>query len=164
MVGLDMALSAWFDAVRADFELESIPVDGVDLAPGEDAYLDVSGAELEPYRPNPLFDGYEDREAPRVVDAGARDYADWEKLGEGRVVLTGERLIWQGPPRELEFRWERVATLALHRFNTLFLRYGPVPYRLHMGNEIGLKCMMYAATLLRKATADGRRKPAIGPY
>jgi 1-acyl-sn-glycerol-3-phosphate acyltransferase len=163
LIGLDMALTAWFDQMKAGFQPVARDIEGIEPEPGEIAYLEVADAELEPYRPNPLFDGYDGREPPRAVKAGHRDYADWEKLGQGRVVLTNRRIIWQGPPGELDFRWDSVGTLALHRFNTLFMRYGPVPYRLHLGKELGLKWMTYAASLLKQVADQSGRKVTIGP-
>lgn len=164
MVGLDMALTAWIDEMKRDFAPQPMRVDDVALEAGEVAYLEVANAELEPYRPNPLFEAWQEPEAPRAVKAGTRSYADWEKLGEGRIVLTDRRLIWQGAPRELSFWWRSVKTLALHRFNTLFIRYGPVPYRVHLGNELGLKWMAYAGTLLRAAADANGQKVDIGPF
>jgi len=164
LIGLNMALTAWIDETKSDFSLRPIEVGGLELEPEEEAYLEVADAELEPYRPNALFEGYEGREPPRAVKAGTRDYADWEKLGEGRVVLTNHRIVWQGPPGDLDFRWDVVGTLAVHRFNTLFIRYGPVPYRLHLGKELGLKWMTYAAAVLKQSAARSGRKVTIGPY
>ena len=155
MVGLDMPLTMWYDRATEGFELKPIEVSGVDLRPGEEVYLAVDDVKFSAYKPSPLFDGMTSGEAPASVARGARDYADHHVLGEGRVLVTSERLIWQGPDAELYFKWP--AFTAANMFvNTLIIRYGPAPYRFNMGQQLPLRVINYVGTLAKAAAeADG---------
>lgn len=156
LVGLDMALSAWYDETRKDFQPSPISATDVDLLPDEQVYLEVSGASLSPYRPNALFDGWTGREPPQAMLPGRRQLADWESIGEGRLLLTSQRLLWQGSQGELDFTWSSVRAVSLWMINTLAIRYGTAPYRFSLGQEVGLKWLTYAGTLaLQAAERDG---------
>jgi 1-acyl-sn-glycerol-3-phosphate acyltransferase len=154
MVGLDLPLSAWYDKAREGFELKPIEVTGVDLRPGEEVYLALDDVKFSAYRPSRLFDGLASGEAPAAVQRGARDYADHDVLGEGRLLVTSERLIWQGPA-QLYFEYPRF-TAANMFMTTLYIRYGPAPYRFNLGQQLPLRIISYVGTLAKRAAeADG---------
>jgi hypothetical protein len=155
MVGLDLPLSMWYDQAREGFELKSIEVTSVDLRPGEEVYLDLDGVKLSAYKPSPLFDGLTSGEAPAAVVATARDYADHDVLGEGRLFVTSDRLLWQGQDAEIWFEYPSF-TAANMLMSTLFVRYGPAPYRFDLGQQIPLRIITYVGTLAKRAAdADG---------
>jgi 1-acyl-sn-glycerol-3-phosphate acyltransferase len=151
LLGLDMALSAWYDEMKREFRPEPIRIAGIDPLPGEQVYLEASHVPLAPHRPNALFDGHDGREAPRAQLPGRPQAADWAGIGEGRLLLTSRRLLWQGPQGELDFHWSSVRSIYLWLVNTLGIKYGTAPYRFTLGDEVGLKWLAYAGTVARQA-------------
>ena len=137
VVGLEMSLSAWYDEMRAGFELRQ----------GERVYLDLGDVPLAPYRPHPLCDGYTGRQPPQTTPRGRRAYSDFEEIGEGRLLLTDERILWQGPDGELDFEWADVTAVHLWKYNDLGIRYGSARYGFSLGDTAGLKGVTYAAAL-----------------
>jgi 1-acyl-sn-glycerol-3-phosphate acyltransferase len=164
LVGLDRALSTWYDEMKRDFQPSPIPVPDVDLLPGEEVYLEVSGASLSPYRPNALFDGWTGREPPQALLPGRRQLANWESIGEGRLWLTSHRLLWQGPQGELDFMWSSMKDVSVWILNTLGIRYGTAPYRFSLGQEVGLKWLTYAGTLALQAAEHDGHKVTTSPF
>jgi 1-acyl-sn-glycerol-3-phosphate acyltransferase len=164
LVGLDMALSTWYDETRRDFQPSPVSVPDVDLLPDEEVYLEVSGASLSPYRPNALFDGWTGREPPQAQLPGRRQLADWGSLGEGRLLLTSHRLLWQGPPGELDFMWPSTRAVSLWLLNTLAIVYGTAPYRFSLGQEVGLKWLTYAGTLALQAAEREGHTVTTSPF
>jgi len=155
MVGLNLPLTMWYDKAREGFELKPIEVSGVDLRPGEEVYLALDGVKFSAYKPSPLFDGLTSGEAPASVMPGPREYADHEALGEGRLLVASERLIWQGPDAELYFEYP-CFTAANMFMSTLYIRYGPAPYRFDVGQQVPLRIISYVGTLAKRAAeADG---------
>jgi hypothetical protein len=156
MVGLELPLTVWYDKAREDFKLNPIEVPGVELRPGEEAYLTTDRADFKAYRPNPLFDGFIPGEAPRTMPRGSRDYGDYHSFGEGRLIVTSERLIWQGTEGDIHFDWPCFTALNIVMMNTLYVRYGPVPYRFDLTGETPLRWITYTGTLAKRAAeADG---------
>ncbi len=155
MVGLDLPLSMWYDKAREGFELKPIEVSNVELRPAEEVYLAIDGVKFSAYKPSPLFDGLTSGEAPAFVAPGSRNYADHEVLGEGRLLVTSERLIWQGSEAEIYLEWPRF-TAANMSMTTLYIRDGPAPSRFDVGQQIPLRIITYVGTLARRAAeADG---------
>jgi hypothetical protein len=164
LIGLDMALSTWYDEMKKDFQPSPILASEVDLLPGEEVYLETSDAALLPYKPNPLFDGWTGREAPKIQPPGQRPLGAWPSIGEGRLLLTSHRLFWQGPPQELDFMWSSTTAVYLWLTNTLGIQYGTAPYRLKLGQETGLKWLTYAGTLALQAAKRDGHTTTISPY
>ena len=164
LVGLDMPLSTWYDEMRNDFQPSPIPVNDVDLLPGEEVYLEVSDASLSPYRPNALFNGWTKREAPQTMLPGRHQIADWESLGEGRLLLTSHRLLWQGPRGELDFMWSSMRAVSLWILNTMAIMYGTAHYRFSLGQEVGLKWLTYAGTLARQIAEREGHTVTTSPF
>jgi hypothetical protein len=164
LVGLEMALTRWYDEMKRDFTPVPIRAANVDLLPGEDLYLEASGVSLAPHKPSPLFEeGWSGREAPQE-QPGQMQVGEWESIGEGRLLLTSHRMIWQGPDRELDFNWSRMRAVYLWLRNTLGCLYGTARYRLALGQELGLKWLTYAGTLARKAERDTGFELTLSPF
>ncbi len=156
MVGLELPLTTWYDEARRDFELNAIDVPGINLRPGEEVYLTADGVNFKAYRPSPLFDGLTSGEAPRTMTPGSRTYAAHESLGEGRLLVTSERLVWQGPEGEMSFEWPHFTAINIVMMGTLYIRYGPAPYRFDLPGQISLRWMTYTGTLAKRAAeVDG---------
>jgi hypothetical protein len=158
LVGLDMALSTWYDEMKGNFLPSPIRVSGVDLLPDEEVYLRASGVSLSPHRPNALFGGWNGREPPETQPRGRSQLADWPSIGKGRLLVTNQRLLWQGPERELDFKWSSVKAVSLWILNTLGIRYGTAPYRFSLDQEVGLKWLTYAGTMAKQAAEREGRK------
>ncbi|HNS50776.1 MAG TPA: hypothetical protein PKO09_06290 [Anaerolineae bacterium] len=156
LLGLDMPLSAWYQYLKRNFRPTARAVAAVDLWPGEQVHQERSGVELAPYRPNPLFNGWSGRQPPKAQPSGRHQLADWETVGEGRLLLTSHRLLWQGPPTELDFEWSSVTAVYLWMTSTLGIKYGSASYRFNLGNVFALKWLFYAGEMARKhSEADG---------
>jgi hypothetical protein len=155
LIGLDMALCYWYDEMRRKWRPVPIQVPGVALLPGEEVYLEKDGVPLVPHRPNPLFEAWTEREAPKK-QVGSHQWGDWESIGHGQVLLTSQRLVWRGPDRELDFMWSSVTAINIFMTSTLGIRYGAAWYRFRMGNVRQLKWEHHASYFARRvARADG---------
>ena len=153
VVGLDMALSTWYEHMNRGFSLKPIQVAGVSLLPGEEVYLEAPNVTLSPYLPNPLFKGWAEREAPKK-QADWLEVASWESMGEGRLLVTSHRVLWQGPQREVDFMWSEVAAVSQYLQSTLALHYGSAKYRLRLDdNEHVLKWLHHMGDLAKQAGA-----------
>jgi len=158
LLGLDMPLSVWYQHLKRNFRPTTIEVSSVQLWPGERLHLERSGVELVPYRPNPLFSGWSGRQPPKAQPSGQHQLADWAPVGEGKLLLTSHRLIWQGPPAELDFDWSSVTAVYLWMTSTLGIKYGSASYRFNLGNVAALKWLFYAGEMARRqAEADGHK-------
>jgi hypothetical protein len=160
LLGLEMALSRWSDEMLKGFRLEPIQASGLELQPGEKAYAEMAGATLSPQGAVPLPAGPNGREPPQGRPVGQSGTAAWTSLGQGRLVATSQRLVWQGAGCELDFDWAAVTAVYLLLVNTLVLVYGQAPYRFQLGHEAGLKWLTYVRTLVQQAAErDGRTVP-----
>ena len=156
LMGLNMALSTWYDQMMQGFEPSPVQVSGVDLSPDEEVYLEAHNVSLSPHRPNALFEERTGREPPKTQPPDRPQLGDWPSIGEGRLLLTNRRLHWSGPVGELDFRWSSVTAVYLWLINTLAVKYGSAPYRFSLEREVGLKWLTYASTMAQRAAeADG---------
>jgi hypothetical protein len=156
MVGLELPLTVWYDKAREGFEMRPIEVSGIDLGPGEAVYLMADGVDFKAYRPNPLLDDFVSGELPKAMPSGSRDYGDYHSFGEGRLLVTSERMIWQGDAGQVFLAWPHVTALNIHMMNTLYVRYGPVPYRFDLKGQTPLRWITYTGTLAKRAAeVDG---------
>jgi hypothetical protein len=160
VVGLDMALSTWYEEMKQNFKPKPIQVQNVDLLPGEEVYLEAHNVPLAPYRPNPLFDGWTGREPPSKQTDWLK-VAGWDTIGEGRVLVTSQRLLWQGAQGELDFMWSQVTAVSQYLINTLALHYGSAKYRFNVGNELVLKWLHHMGELAKEAGAREGRKVGV---
>ena len=147
LVGVEMGLSSWYDEMKRGFKPSPISVTDVELLPDEVVYLQASNVPVVPHRPNALFDGWNQREAPQAQPSGPRELADWAPIGNGRLLLTSHRMLWQSAQQELDFHWSSATAVYLWLQNTLGVRYGSAPYRFPLGQEPGLKWLTYVGTL-----------------
>jgi len=162
-MGVDMALSSWYDAMLEDLEPYPISVSGLELLPGEHVYLAAADVSLSPHRPNPLFEDWAGREAPQERPPGRPELADWASLGKGRLLLTSERLVWQGMEREVEFRWSAIRAVYLWLINTMGINYGTARYRIMLGREVGLKWLTHVGMFAREAAEREGRRLTVTP-
>jgi 1-acyl-sn-glycerol-3-phosphate acyltransferase len=164
LVGLDMALSGWYDEMRRNMHsVPSLPHSG-EPGPDEHVITETSNVMLLPRRPNALLENWDGREPPRIQPRFKAQLADWQKVGMGRLVLTDNRLIWHGPRGELDFWWDHITSVSLWMLNTLTIRYGAAPYRFELGQENGLKWLTYSVVQAERAAARTGRKLNISSF
>jgi 1-acyl-sn-glycerol-3-phosphate acyltransferase len=156
VVGLDMALSSWYEHMNRNFSPKPIQVKGVSLLPGEEVYLEAPDVTLSPYLPNALFEGWSEREAPKK-QADWLQIAKWKSLGEGRLLVTSHRVLWQGAERQIDFLWSEMAAVSQYLSSTLALHYGAAKYRFRLGNQPVIKWLHHMGELAKDVGArEGR--------
>lgn len=164
LLGLDMALSTWYDEMKKGFQPSLTQVSSVDLWPDENVYLKASDVPFSVIRPNALLDGWNEREPPLVQPPARPDPGDWPNIGVGQLLLTNNRLLWQGPDRELDFKWSSVTAVYMWLLNTLGIRYGSAHYRFSLGQEVGLKWLTYAGTIAMQTAEQHGHKVTVSPF
>jgi hypothetical protein len=164
LIGLDMALSAWHDEMKTDFQPSPTPAPDLKLLTGEELYLKADRVRLLPYRPNVLFDSWASGEAPRLQPDSQAQSPDWAPIGTGRLFLTNQRLLWEGAYGGLDFWWSATRSVFLPWQGVLGIIYGSAPYRFELGGGVGLKWLTYAGTLAQQAAAREGHKVTISSY
>ena len=164
LVGLNMALSTWYDEIRKNFRPSPLSVSGLGLIPNEEVYLELNDVALSPHKPNALFNGWSEREPPTTMTGGEMQLADWPSIGNGRLLLTNHRLLWQGSEKELDFKWSSVTAVYIWLFNTLGIRYGTAQYRFSLGQEVGLKWLTYAGTMAQESSKRNGQKVTTSAF
>jgi 1-acyl-sn-glycerol-3-phosphate acyltransferase len=162
MVGLDMALSTWYDEMKRDFKPLTIQVTGMDLLPDEEVYLQASKCMMLVSRSSALFRDWTGREPPRTEFP--KRPGDWAVIEPGTLLLTNRRLLWEGPPGGLDFWWSRVTAASLGLYYLLIINYGITPFRFFLRNENALKWLTYAGTVLQPVAAQNGRKVTVFPF
>jgi hypothetical protein len=149
-----MPASTRYEEMNKGFRLNPIRVQGLDPKEGEEVYLDAQGVKLVPHRPNPLFDAWASGEAPRSQGAGRHQLADWHAVGEGRLLLTNQRLVWQGPQGSLDFYWHSVNAVYLFLADVLGIKYHAAQYRFKLSRVLPLEWLHHAGEMAKKAAAE----------
>lgn len=164
VLGLEMSLSDWYDQIKKDLLLPQSPSALPGQTRPETTITQANDATLLPRLPNPLTDKWNGREPPRVQPPSQVQLAGWGKVGKGQLMLTDQRLVWEGPAGPLDFWWRDVTSVSLWMLNTLTIRYGSAQYRFELGQENGLKWLAYAGTQAQRAAAETGGKPNIGQF
>jgi len=164
LVGLDMALTTWYDEMKRNFQPSPIALPGPDLEPGEELYLRTGDVRLVPYRSNPLFDNWTGREPPKDQALKRSEAGQYAALGTGELFLTNCRLVWQGADRELDFRLEHITDITLRLFFQLKINYEATPYRFEFTADSGLKWLTYIATVVKEAAAKKGREVTLSRF
>lgn len=164
VVGLDMALSAWYDEMRAGFQLRPISVGNLELPEGEAVYLKADGVALVPYKPSALFEQWTSGEAPRAQPGGQDVSPGWEDIGAGQLLVTNERLLWKGSQGDLEFRWPAFRAVFLAWLGIIGITYGSAMYRFDLGPEPARKWLAYVGTLAQEAAELEGRSMTLSPF
>jgi hypothetical protein len=164
LIGLDMALTTWYDQMKRDFQPLPISPSGLDLAPGEELYLRTGNVKLLPYRSNPLFDDWTGREPPKDRVLRRAEAGQYEALGTGELLLTNRRFVWEGPEGGLDFYLEHVTDVTLRLFFQMKINYEATPYRFEFTEDSGLKWLTYGGTLIQAATAEASREVTLSRF
>jgi 1-acyl-sn-glycerol-3-phosphate acyltransferase len=162
--GLDMALTAWYDAMKEGFRPLAIPAPDGRLLPGEELYLQADGIELMPYLSSELFAGWTGREPPRTQPLGDFQPGSWASLGKGQLFLTDQRLFWEGLQGGLDFWWSSIRAVFFPWLDTLGISYGAAVYRFRLGHEVGLKWLTYAGTLAQEVAEREGYQITVTPF
>jgi len=161
LVGVDMALTTWYDEMKRDFQPLPISPSGLDLEPGEELYLRTWKSRLLPYLSNPLFDGWTGREPPMDWVPGRSDAGLFGPLAAGELLLTNRRLMWEGPTGGLDFRLEHITDVTMRLFFQMKINYEATPYRFDFTQDSGLKWLTYLAAVTPEAAAKLGRKVTL---
>ncbi len=164
LIGLEMGASTWYEHMKQNFVPKPISVSGVELLPGEQVYLEKGDVPFVPYKPSTLFDGWTGREPPKAQPRDKREYADWAAVGEGRLLLTSHRLLWQGPQGELDFLWPSVTAVYQFVADILGIRYGTALYRFDLNNALMLRWLTHAGVMAQKAAEVDGHKVTVSNY
>ena len=164
LVGLEMALTTWYDQMKRDFQPSPIPASGLVLEPGEELYLRTGGGKLIAYPSNELLGGWTGREPSRDTLLRRSEAGRFEDLGTGELFLTNRRLVWEGPEGGLDFRLEHVTDVNLRLFFMMRINYGLTPYRFVFTQDSGLKWLAYVATVAEQIAARDGRKITMSPF
>jgi hypothetical protein len=164
LVGLDMALTTWYDQMKRDLQPSPIPATDLDLEPGEELYVRTGNVKLLPYRSNPLFDDWTGREPPKDRILRRAEAGQYEALGAGGLLLTNRRLMWEGPQRGLDFWLEHITDVTLRLFFQMKINYEATPYRFEFSEDTGLKWLTYLAAPVQKAAAKLGREVTLSRF
>lgn len=137
-VGLELPLAEWYDRMKAGLEL--VPLKDVPLAlpEGEVGYLQSRRARLFARTNDPTFFG---EAAARVPE----EQAHTRVVGWGQILLTNERLIWQGALGSYDFWLKRL--ISVHAIFNVALQffYQETLYQFRFSEESLLKWLTYIA-------------------
>jgi hypothetical protein len=164
LVGLEMALTTWYDEMMRDFEPSPIPASSLDLEPGEELYLRTGGVKLIAYPSNELLGGWTGREPSRDTLLRVSEAGRFQDLGTGEMFLTNRRLVWEGPEGGLDFLLEHIMDINLRLYFLMRVNYGLTPYRFQFTRDTGLKWLAYVATLAQQVAAKEGRKVTMSPF
>lgn len=165
LVGLDMALSAWYDQVKCDLTPEPRSSSDLELAQGEQELLLAASVSLDC---RALASSGENTRVissqPDSSPPGVAELADWEARGEGRLVLTTERLIWQGANSRVDIWWREVSLITLWLWDSLTAVCRTTAYRFELRHENGLKWLAYCRVQAQQVAARTARKITVSPF
>jgi 1-acyl-sn-glycerol-3-phosphate acyltransferase len=164
LVGLEMALTTWYDEMKRDFQPSPITTSGLDLDPGEELYLRTGGVKLIAYPSNDLLKGWAGRKPPRDAILTLADAGKFQDLGTGKLLLTNRRMMWEGPQGGLDFWLEHIRDVNLRLFFMGRINYGVTPYRFIFTQDSGLKWLTYVATVAQQVAARDGRKITMSPF
>jgi hypothetical protein len=164
LVGLEMALTTWYDEMKRDFQPSPITASGLDLDPGEELYLRTGGVKLIAYPSNDLLKGWAGRKPPRDAILTLADAGKFQDLGTGKLLLTNRRMMWEGPQGGLDFWLEHIRDVNLRLFFMGRINYGVTPYRFIFTQDSGLKWLTYVATVAQQVAARDGRKITMSPF
>jgi hypothetical protein len=164
LVGLDMALTTWYDEMKRDLKPSPISPDGLDLEPGEELYLRTGNVKFVAYNSNPLSGGWTGREPPKDMVMRRAEAGLFGPLGVGELLLTNRRLVWEGPEGGLDFRLEHITDVTLRLFFQMKINYEATPYRFEFGEDTGLKWLTYMAAPVQEAAAMQGREVTLSRF
>jgi 1-acyl-sn-glycerol-3-phosphate acyltransferase len=164
LMGLDMALTTWYDQMKRDFQPSPISPSGLELEPGEELYLRTENVKLVPYRSNPLFEGWTGREPPMDRVLRRSEAGQYGSLGTGELFMTSRRLVWEGAEGGLDFWLEHITDVTLRLFFQMKINYEATPYRFEFTQDSGLKWLTYLGAAIPDAAAKLGREVTLSRF
>jgi hypothetical protein len=145
-VGQQRPLAEWYDLMKAGIRLAAKQTSTHRLEAAEEVYLQSQQAELLAEEDNPLFVRWNEEEAPwrKNTDIGLSFMKRWDK---GRLLLTSERLLWEGSRQRLTFRLRKLNSMHTEVTWYLGLLYGLYRYKFRFREESILKWLTYTASV-----------------
>ncbi len=163
--GLEMALSAWYARVKDELVVCPIEhVSGFALDDGERALLLADDARLITFEANALAATGSEAEPPVTRSSGHLALPANASLGQGRLLMTDRRLVWQREEGNLSFNWASVHAVHLVFRNLLAISYGAAFYMLHLGDESAVRWLACADRVLNGDDRSAPRRVPVSPY
>lgn len=149
ILGRQQPLGAWYDLMKAGVKLLPKEKSASWMEAGEAVYAESRGAELFVEEDNPLLAHWDNGEAPsqKSGDLGLSFMRRWDR---GQLVLTNERIYWNGRKGQLTFWLKRMN--SVHTEVTWFLGvlYGLCSYKFRFRDESILKWLTYTALAAKR--------------
>jgi hypothetical protein len=145
-VGQRRPLAEWYDLMKTGVRLAAKQTSTHRLEAGEEVYLQSQPAELLAEEDNPLFVRWDEEEAPwrKTADIGFSFMKRWDT---GRLLLTSERLIWEGSRQRLTFRLRKLNSMHTEVTWYLGVLYGLYRYKFRFSEDSILKWLTYSASV-----------------
>lgn len=156
-LGTNHSVAQWYDVMKRTVRLVPIDDPAMSTDPGEVLYLASGAAELRAEETDPLF--FPER-GDELSKTEKREIGG-VMVGQGRLFLTSQRLLWQGNHQGGEQRSQTVS-FPLSQINSAYammdygvaLLVGMRLYAAHFGEESVLKWVTYLALVGRQVEAD----------
>ena len=165
IVGLEMSLSQWYEAVKRDLLVEPLPAAAAPPAPdGAPVYLVAQSATLTAHDTSTAHvSAGETAAATKKADEHIA-LPTKNVVGAGRLLLTERRLQWADDGRTLDFDLEQLRAVHLTFRNVLTIAHGAAWYTFNLGDQSAIKWVAYLDRLLDRVTVAGHPKATISPY
>jgi hypothetical protein len=143
-LGRQHPLGTWYDLMKAGVRLLPKETGALPLEDGEEVYVESREAELFVEDESPLFTRADKEEAPsrKEGDLGLSFMRRWDR---GKLVLTNERLLWNGRRGQLTFWLKRVNSVHTEVTWYFGVLYGLCLYKFRFREESVLKWLTYTA-------------------
>jgi hypothetical protein len=137
-IGVERKSKEWYALIKAGFKLTPLEAPAIPLEEDEQLYLISRNTELTATADNPLFFDPDLDDAPNDLRKTSR------KVGEGRVLLTNQRLIWEGVDGgNVTLPLTRLNSVSALRNKDLILLYEMHMISLRFKEESLLKWLTY---------------------
>jgi hypothetical protein len=162
-MGWQQPLAAWYDLMKAGLTLAPRPAPTLQLADGEEVYVQSRAAELLVEAQSPLRREWREGEAPtqRPGDIGL---ALMKRCDRGCLWLTNERLIWKGARGTLDFSLRRLNSVHTEVTWYLGLLYGLCLYKFRFREESILKWLTYIGLVAQRIERVYQHRIAVSNY
>jgi len=145
-----MTLGLWYELLKAGVTLAPRQIAATALRLGEEIYAVDERVRLVVRQGTPLPAPGERPGPPAAWPRELPMRPLWEAVGEGRLLMTSERLRWETPRGGYDFWWPQVR--AAFSFHTLYygIVYGEVSYRFQPPGQRLLKWLTYTARMAER--------------
>jgi hypothetical protein len=160
-IGDERSIAAWYDAMKATVHLAPRHDPALALLPAETLYLASGPVRLYAEETDPRFFAVsETAPAARIAKQEVRG----KLVGEGRLFLTDQRLVWRGGAADCAFPLARLNSVYALTDDGLALMVEMRLYTVRFLRESLLKWVMYFALTARQVEAATGHRIATSHY